>query len=163
MGFVCGLLLADSPSDFRKHCLILVKFFLFSESKRGCAAEHMRMISMKKVIAIIEDDDTLRRGLKTVFLRQGYSVTTFEDGEGVVESFGNGVPDVVLCDYRLPSMNGIEILKEFRKTYVTNPFFLMTGYYKVKLASLAKSEGANDVFEKPLNMKMLIELITLEK
>ena len=120
------------------------------------------MKTFSKQIAIIEDDDTLRRGLKTVFLRQGFSVITFDDGVGVIESFSDGVPDVILCDYRLPSTNGIEILKEFRKKNVTNPFFLMTGYYKVKLASLAKSEGANDVFEKPLDMKMLINLFRPE-
>ncbi len=119
--------------------------------------------TFSKLIAIIEDDDILRRGLKTVFLRQGFSVAAFDDGAGVFESFSDGVPDVILCDYRLPSTNGIEILKEFRKIYVTNPFFLMTGYYMDELALKAKKEGANDVFEKPLDMKMLIDSIRAEQ
>ena len=113
--------------------------------------------TFSKQIAIIEDDDSLRRGLKTVFLRQGFSVTTFDDGAGVFESFSDRVPDVILCDYKLPSTDGIKILKEIRKTYMVTPFFLMTGYYREDLELEANKEGANAVFEKPLNMEMLVE------
>ncbi len=111
-----------------------------------------------KSIAIIEDDDVLRRGLRVVFAKHEFEVATFADGETVFENFAAKMPDVVLCDYKLPTTNGITILKEIRKTDRATPFFLMTGYYKPELAESAFEAGANEVFEKPLNMDALVEI-----
>ena len=110
-----------------------------------------------KLIAIIEDDAVLRRGLRLVFVGEKFRVTTYSDVIGLFENFAKAMPDVVLCDYKLPSTNGIEILKEFRKNDNATPFFLMTGYYKDELANLAKENGANAVFEKPLNLEELLD------
>ncbi len=115
------------------------------------------MSEKQKLIAIIEDDDVLRRGLRVVFTKHKFEVTTFSDGKTVFENFLSKMPDVILCDYKLPKKNGIEILKEVRKSSQTTPFFLMTGYYQDELALQAKNEGANDIFEKPLNMEKLVE------
>ena len=108
-------------------------------------------------IAIIEDDPVLRRGLGMIFAEESFDVTTFADVLGVFESFAELMPDVVLCDYKLPSTNGIEVLKKIRKTHLRTPFFLMTGYYKDELANLAKENGANAVFEKPLNIEEVLD------
>ncbi len=113
-----------------------------------------------KLIAIIEDDAVLRRGLRFVFAERSFEVTTFADVKGVFKNFSENMPDVILCDYKLPSTNGIEILKEIRKTDLDTPFFLMTGYYKDEIARSAMNEGANDVFEKPLDVTALIESCT---
>jgi len=109
-----------------------------------------------KHIAIIEDDAVLRRGLKLVFSENDFEVRAFTDVTGVFEYFTEKAPDIILCDYKLPSTNGVEILKTLRTNDRATPFFLMTGYYKEDLALLAKENGANEVFEKPLDLEKLI-------
>lgn len=107
-------------------------------------------------IAIIEDDAVLRRGLRLVFSENNFEVLTFTDVTGVFECFTEKTPDIILCDYKLPSTNGIEILKMLRTNDQATLFFLMTGYYKEDLAQTAKENGANEVFEKPLDLEKLI-------
>ena len=116
------------------------------------------MSEKQKLIAIIEDDDVLRRGLKVVFAKNKFDVITFANGKTVFESFAEKMPDVVLCDYKLPKQDGVEILKKIREFDVKTPFFLMTGYYRDEVATEAKYEGANEVFEKPLNMREIVNV-----
>lgn len=119
------------------------------------------MSKKQKLIAIIEDDDVLRRGLKVVFAKHKFDVITFANSKTVFESFAEKMPDVVLCDYKLPKQDGVEILKQIRKFDLETPFFLMTGYYGEELALEAKYEGANAVLEKPLNMNEIVSVCSV--
>ena len=113
------------------------------------------MSNRQKQIVIIEDDAVLRRGLRRVFIKEDFEVFDFEDGEHGFEQIGISTPDLILCDYKLPDTNGVEILKELRKSDKKTPFFLMTGYYKDEVSNLATANGANEVLEKPLDINNL--------
>lgn len=113
------------------------------------------MRNRKKQIVIIEDDAVLRRGLRRVFLKEDFEVFAFEDGKQAFEQINSATPDLILCDYKLPDTNGVELLKQIRKTDKLTPFFLMTGYFKDEISSLATANGANEVLEKPLDIKVL--------
>jgi DNA-binding response OmpR family regulator len=110
------------------------------------------MKTRRKQIVIIEDDAVLRRGLRRVFLKENYEVFAFEDGKHGFEQISSATPDLILCDYKLPDTNGVEVLKELRKTDKKTPFFLMTGYFKEEISTLATENGANEVLEKPLDL-----------
>lgn len=113
------------------------------------------MSNRQKQIVIIEDDAVLRRGLRRVFLKENFEVFDFEDGRHGFKQIALSKPDLILCDYKLPDTNGVEILKEVRKTDKKTPFFLMTGYFKEEISNQATESGANKVLEKPLNLKLL--------
>ncbi len=110
------------------------------------------MNRQQKQIVIIEDDAVLRRGLRRVFVKEDFEVFDFEDGKQGFEQISLSKPDLILCDYKLPDTNGVEILKEIRKSDEKTPFFLMTGYYKEEISNLATANGANEVLEKPLDL-----------
>ncbi len=113
------------------------------------------MSKRKKQIVIIEDDAVLRRGLRRVFLKENFEVFDFEDGKHAFEQIELSTPDLILCDYKLPDTNGLEILKTFRKSDKKTPFLLMTGYYKEEISRSADQNGANVVLEKPLDVETL--------
>ncbi len=115
------------------------------------------MNTRQKQIVIIEDDAVLRRGLRRVFVKEDYEVFVFEDGKHGVEQISLATPDLILCDYKLPDTNGVEVLKSVRETDKSTPFFLMTGYYKDEVFNQATENGANEVLEKPLNLQDLKE------
>ena len=109
----------------------------------------------QKQIVIIEDDAVLRRGLRRVFVKENFEVFDFENGKHAFEQINLTTPDLILCDYKLPDTNGVEILKEIRKTDKKTPFFLITGYFKDEISNEAKENGANEVLEKPINLQNL--------
>lgn len=113
------------------------------------------MNRQQKQIVIIEDDAVLRRGLKRVFVKENFEVFDFEDGEHGFEQIKSATPDLILCDYKLPDTNGVELLKELRKSDKKTPFFLMTGYFKEEVSKEASANGADQVFEKPLDLNLL--------
>lgn len=113
------------------------------------------MSNRQKKIVIIEDDAVLRRGLRRVFIKENFEVFDFEDGKHAFEQIVLSKPDLILCDYKLPDTNGVEILIELRKTDKVTPFFLMTGYFREEISNQAKENGANRVLEKPLNLQQL--------
>ena len=123
------------------------------------------MSNRQKQIVIIEDDAVLRRGLKRVFIKEDFEVFDFEDGKHGFEQIKSATPDLILCDYKLPDTNGMEILRKLRKSDKKTPFFLMTGYYKDEVSAQATESGANEVLEKPLNLSHLKSLCnkTLKK
>ncbi len=113
------------------------------------------MDNNQKQIVIIEDDAVLRRGLKRLFDNENYLVLDFGNAKSAIAQIQKVFPDIVLCDYKLPDLNGLEVLKFIRKSDQKTPFFLMTGYYKDDIFRSATANGANEVLEKPLDLKML--------
>lgn len=111
----------------------------------------------QRQIVIIEDDAVLRRGLKRVFVNEDFEVFDFENGKHAFEQINLATPDLILCDYKLPDTNGVEILKTLRLTDKLTPFFLMTGYFKDEISDQARKNGANEVLEKPLDINHLKE------
>lgn len=110
---------------------------------------------MSKLIAIIEDDAVLRRGLRRFFRKEDCEVIDFENGLEASVALAYAKPDMILCDYDLPGLSGLEILRGIRKAGKQTPFFLITGYYTEELSKKAESSGATATFEKPIDLETL--------
>jgi two-component system response regulator HydG len=75
-------------------------------------------------IVYIDDDRAVLRSLSGLLRLEGFDVVTFEDGESALEFFRNEDADLVLCDYRMPDMNGIELRNKLDKDIV---FVILSG------------------------------------
>ncbi|MEZ5426223.1 MAG: response regulator [Pyrinomonadaceae bacterium] len=106
-------------------------------------------------IIIIEDDPVLRRGLRRIFSGENHRVFDFGDGKTARDQIRRCPPDLILCDYKLPDTNGLEILRWLKKNGKKTPFILITGYFKEEIADQARKNGAGEVLEKPLDLKLL--------
>lgn len=82
---------------------------------------------MAKRILVVEDDQALRELYFEVLKNQGYEVESVADGETALEKLKNGGYDCVLLDYKLPHMNGIEVLQKLKDEFpaVTNGSILL--------------------------------------
>lgn len=67
--------------------------------------------------------------------------------------------DLVLCDYEMPVLNGLDILIKFRRKNITAPFIFISAYGSVELANLCKSEGATGFIVKPYVTHQLLTKI----
>ena len=118
---------------------------------------------MKHKILVIDDEkevrDTIRLQLeKTVFeiieAGDGSQGIALLDDENVLEV------DVIICDVRMPKINGVEAVAYFRRNYPAIPVIVLTGYPDVKLATDFMKEGVVEYLVKPVEKEKLIDSVT---
>jgi len=89
------------------------------------------------------------------FEEDGFSVMQAENGEEALKKVNVSRPDLVICDMRMPRMNGIELLRRVKATHTDLPVIIMTAYGEVKTAVEAMRLGAENYVTKPLDMEEL--------
>lgn len=113
-----------------------------------------------KTILVVDDKrvqlKTLRRGLRT----RGYRVVEAISGKYALDHLGKEETiDIVLTDYAMPEMNGIELLQKIRETHKTIPVIIMTAYADKDLVMEAMHYRCSGFIEKPFDMDELLEII----
>jgi DNA-binding NtrC family response regulator len=110
-------------------------------------------------ILIVDDEQAQREMLEGFLVKQGYGAISAADGQNALEKFKNGAFDLVLTDYRMPGMDGIQLLKEIRRLNPEGVVVIMTAYGTVGTAVAAMREGAYDYLTKPIDLDELLLLI----
>jgi DNA-binding NtrC family response regulator len=100
-------------------------------------------------ILIIDDDEVQLSLLQTLLSEQGYMLYSTADGPQGIELFRTHHPDLVLLDIGLPSISGIEVMKQIRQIDDKARIIVITGYASVESAVHAIREGAWDYIRKP--------------
>ena len=112
-----------------------------------------------EAILVIEDDASLREVLCTVLQTSGFSVVSAESAEESLPIFATERIDCVLADFKLPGMNGIELLRKVRDTMPRVPYVLMTAFGSVAVAVEAMKSGATDYISKPFEPSTLATML----
>jgi two-component system response regulator HydG len=113
---------------------------------------------MKKLL-IIEDDMDMSQLLKRFLTKNGYDVELAINGTKGIAAFAANPADLVLCDYRLGDMDGVEVLKKVKDVEPGVPFIIMTGYSDIRTAVNVMKMGAFDYLAKPLLPDETLQLI----
>jgi two-component system sensor histidine kinase/response regulator len=113
-------------------------------------------------VLVVDNDmvqlESLRRGLRT----RGYQVIEASSSEEVLKHFTHSdmtTVDLILSDYVMPRLNGIELLKKIRQNHSSLPFILMTAYGDKDLVIEALRNRCNGFIEKPFTLDQLMEEI----
>ncbi|MFC3151132.1 response regulator [Litoribrevibacter euphylliae] len=111
-------------------------------------------------ILIIDDDDAVRSSLVAYLEDSGYLVEDAQDGSGGLEAFKQSQPDVVLCDLRMPKMDGLTVLSEIKKSSPETPVIVVSGAGVMTDVVQALRLGASDYIVKPVvDMEILVHSI----
>ena len=110
-------------------------------------------------ILIIDDERTIRNTLSEILQHEGYKVEVAENGEEGFEKFKKNSYDVVLCDIKMPRMDGMEFLEKSREVNPDVPLIMISGHGNIETAVEAVKKGAYDYISKPPDLNRL--LITL--
>ncbi|HOI87027.1 MAG TPA: sigma-54 dependent transcriptional regulator [Lentimicrobium sp.] len=113
---------------------------------------------MSKIL-VIDDDSIIRTLLSNSLGKAGYEVLTAADGESGLEIINNDKPDLVVTDYQMPGMSGIDLITEVLKKQPGLPVILLTAHGDVALTIRSIQVGAYDFIEKPIQMQELLEAI----
>ncbi len=113
---------------------------------------------MSKVL-IIDDERAIRNTLAEILEHEGYKIETAEHGEEGYDKLIRTKPDVVLCDIKMPRMDGMEFLEKARDHSPDTPLIMISGHGNIDTAVEAVKKGAYDYISKPPDLNRL--LITL--
>ncbi len=112
-------------------------------------------------ILIIEDNETMREGMVQVLKKAGYQVFSCENGEDAFFKLEHHKVDLIISDYRLPGMNGLEVLDKVKSINSRIAVIIITAYGSVDMAVEAMQKGAGDFITKPFSHNELV--IKVEK
>lgn len=107
-------------------------------------------------ILVIDDERSIRNTLKDILEYEKYEVDLAEDGPKGLEKIKNGEYDVVLCDIKMPGMDGIEVLDKLSEISADLPVVMISGHGNIDTAVEAIKKGAFDFIEKPLDLNRLL-------
>ena len=112
-------------------------------------------------ILIVDDDNVTLSILKQVLYKANHDVTTAIDGEEAIQYVKETVYDIIVTDFNMPGMNGIELTKEILKINPQSVIILITAYISVKAALESIKLGAFDYLTKPVDKEEL--LLSIER
>ncbi|MCA1818095.1 MAG: sigma-54 dependent transcriptional regulator [Acidobacteria bacterium] len=110
-------------------------------------------------ILVVDDEPTMADSLKQNLAEEGYTVDTASSGAEAIELFDRGAHHLVLCDVKLPDMDGMEIVKHIKDAQPATEVIVMTGYGTVERAIEATKAGAFWFLQKPFDFEVLQPLV----
>lgn len=114
-------------------------------------------------ILIVDDEEQVRKTIRLQLSGTEYEIIEAADGEEAIEVLNDEnalVVDAIICDVRMPKINGVEAVAYFRREYPSIPVIVLTGYPDVNLAVDFLKEGVVEYLVKPVEKEKLIEVVT---
>ena len=112
-------------------------------------------------VLVIDDEAGVRRTLSMILEDEGYQVISASDGKEGLERALKEEPDLILCDIRMPRLDGLEFLEQYRKKNGQALVITITAYGSTELAVEAMQKGAYDYLPKPFTTAEVV--LTLKK
>ncbi len=112
-------------------------------------------------ILLVDDEEMQRDLLKGFLEKQGYEVTTAEDGRAALQLFSQLPFQLVLLDHRMPGLSGDEVLRKMKEINPMVRSVMITAFGSVDTAVKVMKLGADDFLEKPVNLSLLLEKIRM--
>ena len=109
---------------------------------------------MKKVL-IIDDEDKIRKIIRTFLEKKSFIIVEVADGKDAIDSFLTEKPDLVILDVMLPHKNGFEICKEIRE-FGNTPVLMLTAKTQDNDEINSFQLGADDFLRKPFSLEVLL-------
>jgi DNA-binding NtrC family response regulator len=110
---------------------------------------------------LVDDDEFIRDSLKIAFATKGCSMRVAETAEEGLQAIKEERFDIIISDFRLPGMNGLDFLKLATVTHPQAVNILITAYRDEYLFSEAIRMGVTEFIDKPFSVKALAELLAI--
>ena len=115
--------------------------------------------SSKPTIYVVDDDDAVLGSLRFLLETDGFAVRTFRNATALLNASGAHGADCYVIDYKMPDINGLELVGRLRQSDGETPVILITGYPDVNISARAAAAGVKDVILKPLLDENLVKRI----
>jgi two-component system chemotaxis response regulator CheY len=114
-------------------------------------------------VLVVDDEADVRKVVRMTLQKAGYDVLEAENGEKAIETINAGenrlLLDIVICDIRMPKINGVEAIAYFRANYPRVPVIVLTGFPDADMATSMLRQGVVDYLVKPVEGEKLRESV----
>jgi DNA-binding NtrC family response regulator len=111
---------------------------------------------MSSAILIIDDERSIRNVLRDILTNEGYTIEEAADGEEGFKKFSEKTYSLVICDIKMPKMDGIEFLQKATELNADIPIIIISGHGNIETAVEAVKKGAFDFISKPPDLNRLL-------
>lgn len=111
-------------------------------------------------LILVEDDESVRRSMTMLLRTRGFQIDAYRSASEFLMMTGQHDGDCLLIDYKMPRIDGIELIQRIRRQKDETPAIMVTGYYSDSLKQRALVAGFAEVLEKPLVPKRIQSLIS---
>lgn len=114
-------------------------------------------------VLVVDDEASIRMPIRRCLLQAGLEVVEAADGEEAIAALREGdnalMVDAILCDIRMPKIDGIDLIPYFRAQYPSIPIIVLTGYPDIELAIKLMKAGVRDYLVKPASKQDLLKVL----
>ena len=107
-------------------------------------------------VAIVDDEESIRQTVGLALRREGYEVSTWDDGQAAWEAFRERMPDLVVLDILMPRMDGLELCRKLRGLSEAVPILFLSSKDEEFDRVLGLELGGDDYLTKPFSMRELV-------
>ena len=111
------------------------------------------------MIAVVEDDVLVRNGIASLLRASGFNTSTFETGHAFLVREPSTKIDLLISDYRMPGMTGVELIRTLSLAGDPVPVIIITAHFQLGIAEAAIGAGALGFLRKPFDHIALLELV----
>ncbi len=115
----------------------------------------------KMQMLLIDDDEWIRDSLSLFFEGEGCHLLALETAEEGMEALKRHDYDIIIADYKLPGMDGLEFLRQIQESHADVMKILITAYGSEEVVSEAKRLGARDFIQKPFTSEAVEESLSV--
>jgi two-component system chemotaxis response regulator CheY len=114
-------------------------------------------------VLVVDDEPAVRNIVRLILEKAGYDVLEAENGEAAIEALNTGenrlVLDVVICDIRMPKINGVQAIEYFQHQYPHVPIIVLTAYPETQMAVSFMRSGVANYLIKPVDAQKLRDAV----
>ena len=114
-------------------------------------------------VLVVDDEPSVRTVVRLILGKAGYDVLEADNGEKAIEAINGGenrlVLDAVICDIRMPKINGVQAIEYFQKEYPHVPVIVLTAFPETEMAVSFMLNGVADYLVKPVEAQKLIDAV----
>jgi two-component system chemotaxis response regulator CheY len=129
---------------------------MISEARYPAMKEHGRVL-------VVDDEASIRKTLRLCLSPAGYHVIEAGDGQEAITALNSGdnalMVDAIICDIRMPRIDGADAIRYFRTQYPSIPVIVLTGFPDVELAIAMMKVGVMDYLLKPVTKENLLTVL----
>lgn len=117
----------------------------------------MAIENKRRVVAIVDDDESVRSALEGLMKESGFSALTFACAEEFLSSTGEQHTECLIADIRLPGMSGLELQSKLNENHQRIPILFITAHGDEKMRMKALRAGAVEFLTKPFDDEVLLD------
>jgi two-component system chemotaxis response regulator CheY len=116
---------------------------------------------------VVDDEEPIRRAVSLLLKTGGYDVAEAANGAQAIEVLSSGdnpmMMDVIICDIRMPKVNGVEAIAYFGTQYPSIPVIVLTGYPLTDISTVVMKDVVVEYLQKPIDQKSLLAAVARAK